>query len=74
MSSARDELSAAELPGAKWVKSTRSGPTGGNCVEVAFLRGGVAVRDSHKPGGTALVFTAVEWDAFVSGAKDGAFG
>jgi hypothetical protein len=74
MSSERGELSAAELPGAKWVKSTRSGPTGGNCVEVAFLRGGVAVRDSHKPGGTALVFTAAEWDAFVSGAKDGVFG
>jgi hypothetical protein len=74
MSSTRDGWSAAELPETTWVKSTRSGPTGGNCVEVAFLRGGVAVRDSHKPGGTALVFTAAGWDAFVSGAKDGAFG
>jgi uncharacterized protein DUF397 len=74
MSSARDGWSAAELPEATWVKSTRSGPTGGNCVEVATLRGGVAVRDSRNPGGAALVFTAVEWDAFVSGAKDGIFG
>jgi hypothetical protein len=74
MSSARDGLPAADLPGATWVKSTRSGPTGGNCVEVAFLRGGVAVRDSRNPAGTALVFTAIEWDAFVNGAKDGAFG
>jgi hypothetical protein len=74
MSSARNGLSAAELPGASWVKSTHSGPTGGNCVEVAFFRGGVAVRDSRNPSGLSLVFTATEWDAFVGGAKDGAFG
>jgi len=57
------------------VKSRRSGPTGGNCVEVAFLAGGqVAVRNSRHPDGPALVFTPQEWDAFVGGAKDGEFG
>jgi len=68
-------MPAAGLAGARWVKSSRSGPTGGNCVEVARLDDGqVAVRNSRYPAGPALVFTATEWDAFVGGAKDGEFG
>jgi len=78
MSDVRSGMPATELTevtGARWVKSRRSGPTGGNCVEVAFLAGGqVAVRNSRHPDGPALVFTAQEWDAFVGGAKDGEFG
>lgn len=63
------------MASATWVKSTYSGPTGGNCVEVAFLGGGtVAVRDSRHPSGPALVFAAGEWDAFVASAKGGEFG
>lgn len=59
----------------EWVKSSYSGPTGGNCVEVAFLEDGqVAVRNSRHPSGPALVFSAPEWDAFMHGAKDGEFG
>jgi Domain of unknown function (DUF397) len=59
-----------DLHGAGWRKSSRSGPTGGNCVETASLPGGaVAVRDSRYPGGPALIFTAARWDAFVSGLK-----
>lgn len=66
---------AAELAAANWRKSTRSGPTGGNCVEVAFLGDGrVAVRNSRHPAGPALVFTAAGWHAFVGGARDGEFG
>jgi Domain of unknown function (DUF397) len=58
----------------RWVKSTHSGPTGGNCVEVAFLAGGrVAVRNSRRPAGPALVFPAAEWAAFVARARDGEF-
>jgi hypothetical protein len=71
----RNGMPASELPGARWVKSSRSGPTGGNCVEVAFLDdGSVAVRNSRHPSGSALVFSASEWDAFIGGAKDGEFG
>jgi Domain of unknown function (DUF397) len=73
--SIRDGVPAAELPGVTWRKSRRSGPQGGNCVEVARLPGGqVAVRDSRHPAGPALVFTAAEWGAFVGGARDGDFG
>ncbi|WP_433114741.1 DUF397 domain-containing protein [Micromonospora sp. CA-246542] len=54
------------LTGARWRKSTRSGPDGGNCVEVADnLPGVVAVRDFKDPGGPALVFTVDAWRAFV---------
>ncbi len=59
---------------ATWIKSSYSGPTGGNCVEVAFLSdGNVAMRNSRHPEGPALVFTRPEWDAFLGGARDGEF-
>ncbi len=78
MSDVSNGMSAAELTqvtGARWVKSTLSGPTGGNCVEVAFLADGqVAVRNSRYASGPALVFSLAEWDAFVGGAKGGEFG
>lgn len=58
---------------AVWRKSTRSGPNCDNCVEVAFVGGAVAVRDSKNQSGPSLIFTPAEWDAFVGGAKDGEF-
>jgi hypothetical protein len=74
MSNVRNGMPASQLPGISWVKSRHSGPTGGNCVEVAFLGGGeVAMRNSRDPDGPALVFSAAEWDAFLGGAADGEF-
>lgn len=60
-----------DLSSAVWRKSTRSGTNG--CVEVAFVQGQVAVRDSKQRGGPVLVFTAHEWEAFLSGARVGEF-
>jgi len=58
-----------------WIKSSYSGPTGGNCVETAALPdGGVAVRDSRVPAGPALVFSAVAWGAFVGAVRSDATG
>ena len=75
MSSIRNGTGAGKLSDLVWVKSRRSGPTGGNCVEVAFMPGGqVAMRNSRHPDGPALVFTRAEWDAFLGGAQDGEFG
>jgi Domain of unknown function (DUF397) len=81
VSDVSDGMSAAELTdvaGARrvrWVKSTHSGPTGGNCAEVASLAGGrVAVRNSRHPAGPALVFAAADWAAFVARTRDGEFG
>jgi hypothetical protein len=75
MSSIRNGMDASTVPNASWIKSRRSGPTGGNCVEVAFLPDGeVAMRNSRHPDGPALVFHRVEWEAFLGGARDGEFG
>ena len=74
MSSISNGVPASELAGISWIKSHHSGPTGGNCVEVAFLADGdVALRNSRHPDGPALVFTRAEWDAFLGGAGDGEF-
>jgi hypothetical protein len=74
VSSSSSGTSARDIS-TSWIKSSRSGPTGGNCVEVAFLAGGdVAMRNSRDPGGPALIFTRAEWEAFLGGARDGEFG
>jgi hypothetical protein len=61
------------LTHAVWQKSSRSGPYSDNCVEIAFVDGAIAMRDSKHPDGPVLLFTAEEWDACVEGAKDGEF-
>jgi hypothetical protein len=74
MSDVHNGMNASDIVNVTWTKSARSGPTGGNCVEVAFLPGGdVAMRNSYHPDGPALIFTPGEWDAFVGGARDGEF-
>ena len=63
-----------DLSSATWRKSSYSGGNGGNCVEVAVLRGGgVAVRDSKDPDGARLAFTVDQWAAFTAGVKVGEF-
>ena len=67
-------MSAHHLNDAVWRKGSRSNGNGGNnCVEVAFLDTGVAVRDSKNRSGPALMFTPAEWTAFVDSTKDGEF-
>jgi uncharacterized protein DUF397 len=62
-----------DLSTAVWRKSTRSSPSCDNCVEVAFVGGAIAVRDSKNRDAGTLLFTPGEWDAFVAGTKDGEF-
>jgi hypothetical protein len=60
----------ADLAGAQWRKSSYSGGSGGNCIEVAVnLPGIIAVRDSKDPRGPALLFTLAQWLAFVAAAR-----
>jgi Domain of unknown function (DUF397) len=63
----------ADLTGAVWRKSTRSGG-GNNCVEVAFVPAGVGVRDSKNRLGAAFVFDARAWSAFVGSVRAGDLG
>lgn len=48
-----------------WAKSSYSGSSGDNCVEIAATPKFVHVRDSKDPDGPALAFTPEAWRAFV---------
>ncbi|MEU9011379.1 DUF397 domain-containing protein [Streptomyces sp. NPDC048479] len=59
-----------DLTNAVWRKSSRSNPSGGDCVEVAEGFPGLApVRDSKNPRGPVLVFPVGAWAAFVAEVK-----
>ncbi|MDQ8701298.1 DUF397 domain-containing protein [Streptomyces sp. LHD-70] len=61
-----------ELTGATWRKSSYSGTTGGDCVEIAELPTRIAVRDSKNPDGGAFTVSPDAFAAFVADAKRGA--
>ncbi|MBC2865612.1 DUF397 domain-containing protein [Streptomyces mexicanus] len=63
-------ISDHDLDAANWLKSTYSGGSGGNCLEVTHdFPALVPVRDSKNPDGPKLVFPAEAWSAFVSALK-----
>ncbi|MBB4920541.1 DUF397 domain-containing protein [Streptosporangium saharense] len=63
-----------DLTGAEFHKSSLSGVTTDNCVEVATnLPGLVAVRDSKDLSGPTLAFTPAQWRSFVGRVRTGAF-
>ncbi|MEW2579648.1 DUF397 domain-containing protein [Streptomyces syringium] len=49
-----------------WLRSSFSGPTTENCVEVAFVGRDVWVRDSHCPDQPSLSFSRHTWRAFLT--------
>jgi hypothetical protein len=49
-----------------WRKSTYSFDGKENCVEVAPVQRGLAVRDSQDPEGPRLAFSSSDWDRFMS--------
>ncbi|WP_406330706.1 DUF397 domain-containing protein [[Kitasatospora] papulosa] len=58
------------LAAANWQKSSYSGGSGGDCLEVATGNPGIVpVRDSKVTGGPALVFRTAAWSAFVADLK-----
>jgi len=63
------------LAGATWRKSSFSGNSGGECVEVADGVGAavVPVRDSKDPRGPVLMFSAEAWSGFVASVRAGDF-
>jgi hypothetical protein len=56
----------------KWRKSTYSADTA-NCVEVAEMANGIAVRDSKNPDGQILSYTIASWREFIADVRQGRF-
>jgi hypothetical protein len=56
---------------ARWRKSTRCGTV--NCVEVATVDDGFAVRDSKDLTGPTLGFDPTAWTDFTTALKRGGF-
>lgn len=56
-----------------WYKSSYSGGSGSECVEVAPHLAGLLVRDSKDPAGAVLDFPASSWAAFTEDVRNGRF-
>ncbi|MFJ4435313.1 DUF397 domain-containing protein [Streptomyces sp. NPDC088923] len=55
---------------AEWFKSSHSNGNG-QCVEVAYLPGAVAMRDSKEAAGPVLNSTYEGWHVFVGSVAEG---
>jgi hypothetical protein len=66
-------MTADEILPVGWQKSSYSGSTGGECVEVARLADGKAVRDSKNPAGGFLNLQPTTWATLVSEIKQGTY-
>ncbi|GAA4894439.1 DUF397 domain-containing protein [Streptomonospora salina] len=60
-----------ETPELNFRKSSYSGPTTQDCVEVADTVGASAMRDSKDPDAGHILFPASEWGAFMEDVKAG---
>jgi hypothetical protein len=65
MSTDQHAASSGELV---WFKSSYSGTSGGDCVEVAAAASTVHVRDSKRPLDASLTFSTAQWAAFAAHA------
>lgn len=55
----------------RWRKSSRSSAGGPDCVEIALVPSGAAIRDSKNADGARLAFGGPGWDTFLAAAKNG---
>ncbi|MFE9257733.1 DUF397 domain-containing protein [Streptomyces sp. NPDC006879] len=58
-----------DLSNAQW----QSGSQGAGDVQIAFVEGFIAMRNSTRPESPSLIFTPGEWRQFVLGAREGEF-
>lgn len=62
------------IPPDAWIKSSYSGGSGTECVEVATLAAFTAVRDSKVPDGPRIAVRRDSWVGFIRGVQRGEFG
>lgn len=60
-----------DSPPRRYTKSSRSGGSGGNCVEWSFTDARVYIRDSKDPHGPELVASHAEWARLTAAAAVG---
>jgi hypothetical protein len=60
-----------DMSQAAWRTSSRSGNTGGDCVQVAYTANVVAVRDSKDRSGPVLAFDSHAWASFLGDLRAG---
>lgn len=56
-----------------WFKSSYSGGSNGDCLEVAAGYIAVPIRDSKAPTGPAVIFSLAGWSSFVAAVKGDCF-
>ena len=66
-------MSTSHLSSALWRKSSRSDSSGGDCIEVADVVTGVAVRDSKDPDGPKLAFGRAAFAALAGDIRAGRY-
>ncbi|MEV0034787.1 DUF397 domain-containing protein [Streptomyces sp. NPDC050804] len=54
---------------AGWRKSSYSGGSNGDCLEVADGYADIPVRDSKNPTGPTLLFRPTNWSSFIAAVK-----
>lgn len=64
-------MSTPDLSSALWRKTSRSGSSGDNCVEVARLPAVIAVRDSKDLSGPVLTFGRAAFGSLASEIRAG---
>jgi hypothetical protein len=57
----------------RWFKSSFSGGNGNGCIEIAFLSGEVAVRDTKNRTLPSHRHPSTSWTAFLAGVRAGEF-
>ncbi|MFK4064896.1 DUF397 domain-containing protein [Streptomyces sp. NPDC029674] len=63
-------VTPCSAPVLTWYKSSYSGGNTTECVETAFLPGGVLIRDSKRADGPRLLVSSTAWARFVAGTAE----
>jgi hypothetical protein len=58
------------ISAAKWRKSSHSGGQGGQCVELAEVVDGIAIRDSKDPDGPKLMVNRSDFKRFAEALRN----